>query len=61
MQKYTLMHLNASTVAIELNDEHNEGEKEILRCQLWAKRKHVLELHEAYNHYLICLNNKQNN
>lgn len=56
MQKFAVMHLNASAVSLELNDQHAEEEKEILRCKLWAKRKHIMDLHEAYNVYLKCLN-----
>ncbi|KAI8124631.1 hypothetical protein FF38_12387 [Lucilia cuprina] len=54
--KFIIMHLNASSVAIELSEEHDEEKKEILRCQLSAKRKYIFDIYTAYTEHLKCLN-----
>ncbi|XP_065354838.1 uncharacterized protein LOC135949261 [Calliphora vicina] len=53
--KFVIMHLNASSMIIELNDQYDPEEKEILRCQLAAKRKYIFETYSAYNDHLKCL------
>ncbi|XP_037817337.1 uncharacterized protein LOC119607473 [Lucilia sericata] len=57
--KFVVMHLNASSMAIELNEEHDEKKKEILRCQLSAKRKYIFDIYNAHTEHLKCLNSRK--
>ncbi|TMW52708.1 hypothetical protein DOY81_002231 [Sarcophaga bullata] len=57
INKFIVMHFNASLLVIELNTDHTEEEKEIFRCHLSAKRTFIKDFTDAYSKHLKCLNN----
>ncbi|XP_013098041.2 uncharacterized protein LOC106080956 [Stomoxys calcitrans] len=49
------MHFNASAVAIELNDDFGEDQKDVMRCTLQARQKFTDDWIDIYRQLLRCL------
>lgn len=56
-----MIHLNASSLAVEFSEKYDEEEKELLRCQLIARKQYTLDSFTAYNDYLYCISATQQN